>query len=255
MNPTRTDGSLYRRFALRFRAYRLGWLFIRWQSFKPTPNVRVLGKTRRLSLPLGERAVQMHEMTEIMLHDRYRLRQLAPRARTILDIGANAGIFSLAARFMAPHARIHAYEPNACSFSHLSFNTEGLDVQCHPEAVGDRRTSVALCHRENSLHTTTVFAQEGDVSMISFADAIDRAGGSVDFLKLDCEGAEWLLFEDPAPWTKVRAIGMEYHLWAKANSTLRQMEAKLELLGFNVLAAVPHGPSWGMLFAANNSGK
>jgi hypothetical protein len=56
--------------------------------------------------------------------------------RRVLDIGANVGWFSVAARSRFPDAAIHAYEPNPTVVPVLRRNVSALDVVVHPEAVG-----------------------------------------------------------------------------------------------------------------------
>ncbi|MEG4345499.1 hypothetical protein QUB70_19810 [Microcoleus sp. A003_D6] len=64
------------------------------------------------------------------------------------------------------------------------------------EAVGDRDGKVVLDIREVSGKSRSTVSESGDIPMVSLKRAIERIGGSVDLAKVDCEGAEWLLFED-----------------------------------------------------------
>lgn len=47
---------------------------------------------------------------------------LARHAHTIVDIGANTGVYALAARAINREARVHAFEPSATVFEHLVAN-------------------------------------------------------------------------------------------------------------------------------------
>ena len=69
-------------------------------------------------------------------------------------------------------------------------------------------------------------------TQIAFADAVAKLCVG-DVLKLDCEGAEWDIFSDSVPWTKVHRLCMEYHLWAKPNSAIQSVESVLRNLGFD----------------------
>jgi FkbM family methyltransferase len=55
---------------------------------------------------------------------------------------------------------------------------------------------------------------ERTVFVRSLASAVEALGGA-DLLKLDCEGAEWDLFETVDVWRRIAAITMEYHLWGE----------------------------------------
>jgi Methyltransferase FkbM domain len=89
----------------------------------------------------------------------------------------------------------------------------------------------------------------GNIAQCAFAEAVTRLG-QVDLLKLDCEGAEWAILSDPAPWRSVRSLVMEYHLWAKPNSTTQELETALRYHGFAHIDIKPSrsGP-WGLTFA------
>lgn len=66
--------------------------------------------------------------------------ELAARARTVLDIGANSGVFTLAAA-VAGAGRIHAFEPVPRIHRILDTNVElnGMtNVVCSPMAIGDQ---------------------------------------------------------------------------------------------------------------------
>ncbi|NBW66256.1 FkbM family methyltransferase, partial [bacterium] len=64
--------------------------------------------------------------------------------------------------------------------------------------------------------------------------------------KLDCEGAEWELLRDVAPWQRVQQLTMEYHL--ADGQTLAQMRALVERAGFTVQVVMP-ADTFGLLVA------
>jgi hypothetical protein len=117
MNVIRRAFGLLKR---RENAKRIGIGFSRARSFRLPQTIASDGRTIAIDLP--EEAGQRTAFIEIMLDDCYRLHDIARKsdAATILDIGANVGIFSVAARAAFPGARIHAYEPNAALVGHLS---------------------------------------------------------------------------------------------------------------------------------------
>ncbi len=67
-------------------------------------------------------------------------------------------------------------------------------------------------------------------------------GGSVDLLKLDCEGAEWEIFKSAECWKSIRNVRMEYHLFH--GETVEQVVESLSNLGFRVI-------HWGTPFELN----
>ena len=103
--------KLFRLLARRKRSKKLG------VPFRRTANMELpsaLGHLQPLNLP-SERGM-VAEFVNIILNDCYGLEQLQKKTSNpnlkILDVGANVGLFSLAARLNFPQAVIHAYEPN-----------------------------------------------------------------------------------------------------------------------------------------------
>ena len=52
-------------------------------------------------------------------------------------------------------------------------------------------------------------------------------------LKIDCEGGEWKIFENPVPFQKVRSIRMEYHLLG--GRTLDDLKKASDRIGFEIV--------------------
>jgi hypothetical protein len=80
---------------------------------------------------------------------------------------------------------------------------------------------------------STQLTSDGNIPQIDLDTAIERIGGTVDLLKLDCEGAEWDMFRSPNPWRHIRNIRMEYHLIH--GETIEDVEQVLNSLGFEVI--------------------
>jgi len=214
--------------AKRRRALKLGIVLTRSSTFSAPSRIRLDGAWHTLDLP-DEHGVDVAFM-EILLADTYGLERVR-NAGTILDVGAHAGLFVLAAHRTHPRARIHAYEPNPALAGHLARNAAPTGAEVHLEAIGVEDGHGTLEHAEESVNTRVIEAAGGDVKVTSFRTAVDRLGGRVDFLKLDCEGAEWPLFDDAEPWAGVQNVGLEYH------GDGERAVAALERLGFTVSAA------------------
>src|SRR5205807_10554721 len=105
--------------AKRRRALKLGIVLARSSTFTAPSKIRLDGRWHSLSLP-REHGVDVAFM-EILLADTYGLERVR-HADTILDVGAHAGLFALAAHRAHPKARIHAYEPNAALAGFLAEN-------------------------------------------------------------------------------------------------------------------------------------
>jgi FkbM family methyltransferase len=74
------------------------------------------------------------------------LELLAPGA-TVIDVGANSGLFSLLAAASDPTVRVHAIEPVLGVFSLLEANVglnRASNITCHRAACGDRAGVLTL---------------------------------------------------------------------------------------------------------------
>jgi len=144
--------------------------------------------------------------------------------RTILDLGANIGLFALYAVRVAPAANVVAVEPFPATYERLVENvkTNGMvdRVTCLRVAAGAtpglRKMEEAGPSQSRGLAAISI---EGGVTVeaITITDLIARAtaaiGGPIDFLKIDIEGAEHECFGTIplGGLGSVRTIGMEYH--------------------------------------------
>ena len=187
----------------RRRAKRLGVNFSRRGSFRLPNRLLLGGNTIELDL-LHERGTKA-DFLGIFLDDMYMIESLEGM-RSVLDIGANQGLFSIYARSLYPDATIHAYEPNPALEAPLGKNCEPLDIAVFMEGVSEADGSCNLQPMGDSNLTRTVSADKGGVPVVGIARALERLGGQVDLLKLDCEGCEWEVFKDRGSLRRVRYL-------------------------------------------------
>jgi hypothetical protein len=115
---------------------------------------------------------------------------------TVIDIGANVGAFCIRAALSSDH--VVAIEPVATDILRENIRLNAVPVQIIGGALGDGNP------REIRWDDCPVI-----VPTFPLRDIIAMAGGC-DFLKCDCEGAEWLI--DPSDLEGVCRIEMELHL-------------------------------------------
>jgi len=168
------------------------------------------------------------------LHDRFAIR----RGDTIVDIGANMGLFALWAAPQAPVGRLLAIEPGQTADC-LAYNVRAnrlRHVTTIPVAVGCEGGQVELVEYPG-FNLVSHLAGMGPawitrllISLRYFRvqspavrrDAPSRSLGSlmdehqlskVHFLKVDCEGAEYEIFRSLAPehWNRIERVAMEFH--------------------------------------------
>jgi FkbM family methyltransferase len=242
MRGTLNPVTLMRRIAKLFRrrkcARQYGSSFARSADFRLPEYITLHGIRHKLVVP-DENGVKI-AFIELLLDDCYRCRELVGSPEpvsTILDIGANVGLFGLAARSMFPCAELHAYEPNPFLEHYLKTQSESATFHYFMEAVGAKRGSVSLDFNADSVRTRSTVDVAGTIPQVSFHDALSRLGGDVDLVKMDCEGAEWDIFRDNDSWRRVRHLSMEYHLWP--DHTHQDILTVIRSLGFRIRSHDP----------------
>jgi FkbM family methyltransferase len=188
---------------------------------------------------------------EVLIADCYRLGDMRPPVRTVLDIGANVGFFCLAARSAFPDATIHAYEPNRDLEQYLRAQSAAAGCNYFVEAVGLHDGRVTLELGDHPGLTQSRPATTGATPSVAFRKAVERLGGSVDLVKVDCEGAEWEFLADRAAWGRVRNVTMEYHLLDEPQRRSHDdIRRALTNLGFTVKDQDRFHDSTGLIFAS-----
>jgi FkbM family methyltransferase len=114
----------------------------------------------------------------------------------VIDIGANVGAFCIRASPRSQH--VFAVEPLTAALLRENIRLNDVSVQVLEGALGDGKPKT-IWWDDN-----TVFTQTYPLRKV-----IEMAGGC-DFLKCDCEGAEWSI--EPEDLHTVRRIEMELHL-------------------------------------------
>jgi FkbM family methyltransferase len=194
---------------------------------------------------------------EVFLSDFYSMGSLArglPHGAVVVDVGANAGFFSLLLLSRRPDVRVHAFEPVAGNHdlfaANIALNASlaGSITLRNAAVTGAPVESVELFAEADGATSVTAsvfpdFAAENRrrlrVPAVALAQVL-RDLPTVDLLKLDCEGSEYpILYETPPERLRtVRAIAMEAHDLDGDRRNARAVRAHLESLGYRCSAAV-----------------
>lgn len=227
-------------------------VFLLPRLFRMPSHLRVGKRTAGLQF-LVEDGVDADFIT-CVLRNTYGLGHKLSNIRTIVDVGASFGFFSIAARARHPHAEIHAYEPNPRVLPLLRANTADFGVDIHAEAVGGREGTVNLIDDGPSNQARIGLPGNDllgcEVRQVSLETVLKRAGGRIDLLKLDCEGAEWEILKPGACWESIRNLRLEYHLFH--GETAEQAARALNELGFRILRFRRYDETGGVLWTTRN---
>jgi FkbM family methyltransferase len=138
---------------------------------------------------------------------------------TVVDVGANIGIFSLYAAHNKA-AMVLAYEPSAESYSILLRNIKANQLEQSVIAkqlavVGTPGEQVRFPVKSSMYNAIITDDNETDfewVNTIGLPEILDQMG-NISLLKLDCEGAEYdiLACAGEDVYAKIQHIRLEYH--------------------------------------------
>jgi FkbM family methyltransferase len=142
---------------------------------------------------------------------------------SVVDIGAGLGDFTVFAAQRTPHGRVFAYEPAPDSAAlleqNIRLNRIG-NVETYPYAVSDKAGTLTLdvsggvAVQYRTVGETSHAGGKITVRSVALADVLaGLPDGVCDFLKMDCEGAEYdmLLHLDGVLLKRIRRICLEYH--------------------------------------------
>jgi FkbM family methyltransferase len=181
--------------------------------------------------------------------------QLGP-GDTVIDIGANVGLFAiLAARIVGPQGKVFAFEPASATFARLERNIKlnnFRNVTAINAAIGAANGEAQLCLSDRSAYAALRQAIGGSpesspgvaatetVRVRALASVIEEFMlDRVKLLKLDCEGAEYDIFGGLTPEIaqKIEQISMEVHkIPGHLTAEIPQM---LDRLGFATRETYP----------------
>lgn len=204
---------------------------------------------------------------EIMVKQEYFQNGLSvEKARCVMDIGANIGVFTMDVKLKAPEATVYAFEPIPETFHILEQNVRLLgtsDVHLFNVGVGSRdkidqtftffpvmpgnSTSLPELKAEQRPEAEKIFGKEEmdlfwqvetrTVQMRTLSSVIREQGiTSVDFLKIDVEGSEISVLDgiEDMHWPIFKQVAVETHS-AKLEEQVRQI---LVHRNFEVYAAL-----------------
>lgn len=144
------------------------------------------------------------------------VKHISSTAPVIVDIGANIGAFALQARQIFPHAIVVAIEPakKTCDMLAESVSLNDAHIIVEEAAVAGSAGTRVLFHADtNNKHS--LLDEVGDhggepVRCITLDSLIDQYG-TIDLLKLNCEGAELEICAASEKLAQVELIAVECH--------------------------------------------
>lgn len=158
---------------------------------------------------------------EVFVDSDYHLPAYKSKA-VVIDIGANIGAFSIYAALSSPQVSVYCVEPSRSTFRTLSTNIKinHLDHRIVPinAAVWGSHTKIKLFSAGPS-GIRSAFRSRGEtryesIDTVTLEDIFNRYKlKKCDFLKIDCEGAEYEILKtcQPKTFSKIKQISLEFH--------------------------------------------
>ena len=164
----------------------------------------------------------------------------------VIDIGANVGYFSMLMLSKYPDAQVHAFEPyppNLKLLRHYAAQHPQLKLDIHPYAVaGQAGTMEFHYNADDEFSTSAALVQNGEGSSMQVAvrtmpDFLnERQITAIDWLKVDCEGAEYSIFRElPSEiLQQTKIVTIENHDSEQPGETQQDLVESLKSQGFQV---------------------
>ena len=180
---------------------------------------------------------------------------ISDKKTTVIDIGANIGISSLYFSTLDCVDKIYAFEPVVDTFSQAQYNfslNKALHKVTSIKNIGlgkSDRTETVFYNKQSKgnvgvrgllspSYTNNKSSEERDIKIVETTKEIqaiiDNSNGQKIMIKMDCEGAEYEIFEnlsDSNLLSKIDIIIMEWH--DKGSKTI---EDTLIKFGFNIFS-------------------
>ncbi len=162
-------------------------------------HIRIAGRDVDLQYAQSEKAVFEHEFGEIFLRDCYGIESLPGDIRTVLDVGANLGLFSMAAIHRFPDAVIESYEPNGAIEKYPQTSLGNFGRQ--PKIQKEQPLAVRTAHKLQPMKIYRMlrpifFALIGVLLFTQSAGAEPKAGSNPQLLLANV----WTPSIDPSGW-------------------------------------------------------
>lgn len=242
------------------------WLYLVYKFGFTSSDILVFITRNGVTVEVPLRLVQTFK--EIFMDECYLAgleRGIFPEA-TVIDIGANAGYFSLfaATKFLQP--RIFSYEPVPVNYAQLQRHCDlnaFVNIKCFPQAVAGKIGEINLSFDANDSFTTsaTMFKSMNEednslkVPCVSLRAVMDENNiQKCDLLKMDCEGAEYdILYNCPVDYLqRIDQIAMEVHRGESENQNIDALENFFRQHGFYTRRR-PVGMLWAWRTAKTNN--
>ena len=220
------------------------WYIYPQVYFKLTKNEYVIFETRSgLKIKIRVNSTDLMALTHVWLIQEYTHSNFSiNNDDIIIDVGAHIGLFALLASQFCKDGKIFCYEPIKENYKLLIENIEINKIKnIFPNNLAvTKETSRVKIFLNDDQSGHSMFIQNNnfvEVNSKSLSDIFsDNRINECDFLKLDCEGAEYEIIESLSPdlFTRISKTVIEYHTADTRPELLERLINKLKQFSFSV---------------------
>ena len=174
----------------------------------------------------------------------------------VVDIGAHIGSFSILAA--SKGVAVHSFEPVQRTYDLLVKNIElnGLPVKAQRMGVMAQEGEREVYIRKFNYGGSNFYVPHQDpdwkeMVKVTTLDNICRTEGidEIDFLKLDCEGAELEILESFSDLRRIKNMALEYHIGERREKIKELLKNTHKILAQPEPTVDAHKDIFGLLYA------
>jgi FkbM family methyltransferase len=173
------------------------------------------------------------------------------RPAQVLDVGGNIGLFATFARDSWPGAHVVSIEPDPDNLEILRLNAaKGSDLEVVAACASNRDGTLRFVAGQEAGSHVANGDSSNDTIAVPCVDVF-RLADSADLIKIDIEGSEWDILDDPRLGSiPAKALVMEWHdLLCPHDDPRAAARAALERAGFTIIVDRVSFPEVGMVWA------
>jgi FkbM family methyltransferase len=180
---------------------------------------------------------------EIFVDHCYDYPKLHTEQPVIIDVGANAGLFTMRMKQLYPKSFVYCYEPFPPNYEQLRTNLEGSHLNSYAlfkkGLGGTARKEKLFIHQKNSgghsiYKNLTNDDNYVEIELTDIQSALNNiAGKHCNLLKLDCEGAEYEIIKSIDSETALMIDSIVFEI-TPSQYDLKELTAHLNNIGYIV---------------------
>jgi FkbM family methyltransferase len=234
------------------------WRYLLWRFFRSRNQITVTLQNQEKIILRALPAPDLDTAYEIFLARAYQKPTQVPEVspHLIVDIGANVGYSIVYLAHEYPNANFVSFEPHPIHFAmleqHLKINHLSSRVHIENSAVSNCNTKMFL---ENAgCQSALVEDDRSNCLLVNVCDFFTWIGTqTVDLLKMDIEGGEYAILNDPRFETvNVSTIVMEWHNTKETPDGCQWCSNRLISLGYEITHSNLKFSDFGILWAWKN---